>query len=299
MLELCGQGPVAGHRSPAVLQDLHAPVAQVDHGFDGEEHARTQFLTGAIVAVVQDVRGVMEHLSQAVTAEVAHDCAALALRIFLDGRADVADAGAWLDHADAAHHRFVGDVDQTLRLQLGLASIEHAAGVAVPAIDDDGDVDIDDVAVLQHPLPRNAMTDDMVDRSADRLREAAIVQRCGDGPVVGDVFMADAVQLSGGHARFHVGRDQVQGLGGQPARLPHALERLRPMQLDLSGVLARRLLGCDIIHGLRPPLGAGAGLSQSISTGRTALGYMASGVITQACATASTPASRARRKAVA
>ena len=44
---------------------------------------------------------------------------------------------------------FIGDVDEAARLQLDVADEIHAAGVAVPAVDDHGDVDIDDVAVAQ------------------------------------------------------------------------------------------------------------------------------------------------------
>jgi hypothetical protein len=42
------------------------------------------------------------------------------------------------------------------------ADHEHAAVVAVPAVLDDGDVDVHDVAVAQRPLVRDAV--------ADRLR---------------------------------------------------------------------------------------------------------------------------------
>jgi len=40
-------------------------------------------------------------------------------------------------------------------------------------------VDIDDVAVLQPLVARDAVADDVVDRGADRLRIAAIAERRG------------------------------------------------------------------------------------------------------------------------
>src|SRR5262245_38223614 len=39
VLELCGEGAVAGHRGPAVGEDLHMRAAQIDHRLDREEHA--------------------------------------------------------------------------------------------------------------------------------------------------------------------------------------------------------------------------------------------------------------------
>jgi hypothetical protein len=67
--------------------------------------------------------------------------------------ADVADMAARLGGGDAAHHRLVGDVAQPARLHADLAGEEHAAGVAVPAVEDGGDVDVDDVAVCSRLSP--------------------------------------------------------------------------------------------------------------------------------------------------
>src|SRR3546814_9206680 len=63
--------------------------------------------------------------------------------------ADVAQRRAGLHHLDAAHHGFVGHLDQAAGDDLRLADEEHAAGVAVPTVDDAGDVDVDDVAVVE------------------------------------------------------------------------------------------------------------------------------------------------------
>jgi hypothetical protein len=41
----------------------------------------------------------------------------------------------------------------------GLADVEHAAGVAVEAVLDHGDVDVDDVARLEHLVAGNAVAD--------------------------------------------------------------------------------------------------------------------------------------------
>src|SRR3546814_4208681 len=84
--------------------------------------------------------------------------------------ADVAQRRAGLHHLDAAHHGFVGHLDQAAGDDLRLADEEHAAGVAVPTVDDDGDVDVDDVAVVETlVIAGNAEADDVVHRGADRL----------------------------------------------------------------------------------------------------------------------------------
>ena len=77
----------------------------------------------------------------------------------LDRAADVAEMRAGLHRADAPPHRLVGDFAQPLRLDRRLADVEHAAGVAVKAVLDHGDVDVDDVAGLEPLVAGNAVAD--------------------------------------------------------------------------------------------------------------------------------------------
>src|SRR5690606_14488218 len=120
------------------------------------------------------------------------------------------------------------------------ADVVHATGVAVPAVLDHGDVDVQDVAVLQHlALAGDAVADDVVDRGADggRERDAAgtaavtAVGRVGLRDV-DDVFLADAIQFGGGHAALHVRGDDLQDCGGQPPGHPHLLQLGRGLDVD-------------------------------------------------------------------
>ena len=149
VLELRRGRAVLGHRGPAVGKHLHLVAAGVDHGLDGEEHALAQGQPGAGLAVMQDARRVVEHPADAVAAEIAHHRKPVVFGVALDGVAEVAQGRPRADDRDAAHHRLVGDIDETLRLHPDLvAEGEHAAGIAVPALQDHGDVDVQDVAGL-------------------------------------------------------------------------------------------------------------------------------------------------------
>ena len=50
---------------------------------------------------------------------------------------------------NAQHQAFVGDLHQLGCLHRGLADQEHAAGIAVPAIDNHRHIDINDIAFFQ------------------------------------------------------------------------------------------------------------------------------------------------------
>src|SRR3954469_13721757 len=250
MLELGRQRTIAGDRGPAVAQHLHAIAAQIDHGLDGEEHAGLQGNAAAGLAVMDNVGQGVEHLAQAVATEVAHHGALLlAFGIRLDGIADVAGGGARLHRRDAAHHGFIGDLDQPFGPALDLADRIHARGVAMPAVQDDGDVNVHDIAVAQRLVVGNAVADHMVDGGADGVAIAAIVQAGRGGAMGDDVVISGLVQGGGGDTRFDQRHQQVQHLGGQPAGPAHTLEIggivHRNREMGLAGGFENLRLGQD------------------------------------------------------
>src|SRR6185437_961485 len=208
----------------------------------GEGHALHQLEPLPGTSVVQDLRLLVEASPDAVPAELAYHAVAVGLRVTLHGVADIAQRGARTHGVDALPHRLVGDVAQALRLHRGLARIEHAAGIAVPAVLDHGDVDVHDVAVAQHLVAGHAVADLVVHRGADRLGVGTmagrrIVQRRGDRVLHLDhVVVAQLVEVARRDAGLHVGRDEVEDLGGELARHPHSLDLLGRLHL----VRARR-----------------------------------------------------------
>src|SRR5690242_9213011 len=124
-------------------------LAEIDHRLDGEEHARLERNAFAGPADVDDVRFVVKHAAESMAAEIANHAHALRLHEALDGMADIAGRRARLDRGNAAHHRLVGYLDQPFGLPRDRADRVHPAGIAVPAVHDESDVDIDDVAFFQ------------------------------------------------------------------------------------------------------------------------------------------------------
>ena len=78
----------------------------------------------------------------------------------------------------AQPHAFEGDFAQAFGLDRSLTDHEHPAGVAVIAVLDRRDVEIDDVAVLQYPVARHAVADLLIDRGTDRFRIRVVTGRC-------------------------------------------------------------------------------------------------------------------------
>ncbi|MNP18671.1 hypothetical protein D3C76_1111620 [compost metagenome] len=166
-------------------------------------------------------------------AELAYHREAVLLRVLLDHFADVTQAAARFHQFDGHVHAFLGDLGQALGPLRHVADMEHAAGVAVKAVLDDGDVDVQGVAILQRFFVGDAVADHVVDRGADRLREAFVVERGRDGLLlVDDVVVADLVQLIGGNARFDMFSNHFQHIGGQFAGDAHFCDVLGGFEGD-------------------------------------------------------------------
>jgi hypothetical protein len=123
--------------------------ALVEHGFDREGHAGLQAYAFAALAEVGDV-GVHVHVAaDAVTAEVSYDCVACACRELADRCTDVAEACIRSDLFDARPECALRGFDESCSVVADLADHERRGSVTVKATVERGDVDVDDVAVLQ------------------------------------------------------------------------------------------------------------------------------------------------------
>src|SRR6476646_4109386 len=112
----------------------------------------------------------MEYASHAVPAEVAHDSTSLpTFGIGLNGVPDVAGGCVRFHGGNAAHHRFIGDVHKPPCFELDVSDQIHAAGVAVPAVDNHGHIDVDDIAVPQRLFVGNSVAHHMVDGGAEAV----------------------------------------------------------------------------------------------------------------------------------
>ena len=189
---------------------------------------------------MHDLRVFVEATADAVPAEFAHDGKTFGFGVALDGMADVAEGRTGAHHADAAPHRFVGNVHQAAAENADVANEVGAVGVAVPAVFDDGDVYIDDVAVFQGFVRGDAVADDVIDRDAGRGREgrAAVVEAGGDGLLdVGDVVVTAAVQFGGADAGNDVRGNHVKHVRRQAPGDAHFGEVGLAFQGDGHGFL--------------------------------------------------------------
>ncbi len=216
------QTAVLGDDGPIIRQQLHMAFAGIDHWFDGERHAGLQCLTGTRLSIVQDLRILVKFPANTVSAIFPHDGIMARFSVLLDGMTDVPETYPRLDHFDADFHAFIGGLDQPLRQHRWRAHEKHLAGVPMVAILDDGNIDVDNVAVLELLDARDTVADHVVDGRADGFGKSLVIQGRRDGFLgIDDIVVADAVKLIRGDPGLYVRRYQLQHVSGQAAGHAH------------------------------------------------------------------------------
>ncbi len=148
------------------------------------------------------------------------------------------------DLADAQPHRIEGDFAQALGLDRRGADIEHAAAVAVEAVLDDRDVDVDDVAGLEGLLTGNAVAHDVVDGGAQRrgvgtvARRRVIEGRRNHLLHVDLMIVRDAVELARGDTRAHVRRQKIEQLRCEASGDAHLRDLFLVLYCNRHGIHA-------------------------------------------------------------
>ena len=114
----------------------------------------------------------------------------------------IAQMAPWLDSGKARFHALACHIDQALTLRRHLAHAEHTRGIRVIAVQNGGAVHVDDIALYQDlVIRRDAVAHHAVDRRADALGKALVIERRGNGAALDRVLVHPAVDVAGGAAR--------------------------------------------------------------------------------------------------
>ena len=213
MLELSCAGQVFRDSRPPIVPVGGAWAAQSNHRLNGECHSRPHECCGQRVIHVWNLQTRLKNIADSMAAIVADNPHALGVGIGLDGLSDGSNRKAWFHGADALPEGLMGDADEVCRLFVDGAHGEGGIGVAMHAMEEEGDVNVEDVSVLERATVRDAMTDDFVGRGADGFGEAAIIECAWIAAEGDDGFMRKEVQLVGGHSGANGLAGEFQNLG--------------------------------------------------------------------------------------
>src|SRR6266566_5846940 len=126
VLEMGGQGAVAGHDRPAVRLDRDLMAAEGQHRLDREADPGHELHPANPGSIVRKLRLLVHLGPDAVADELTDDAVAAGRRGVLDRRRDIAEVGPRHGRGDPGHHRQAGRVDQVGDLRVGRTDHERA-----------------------------------------------------------------------------------------------------------------------------------------------------------------------------
>ena len=178
MLELRSPATVCSDTGPVVGPRLVLVGPESDHRLDSKAHARLRLADGLVLGVMGNIRSAVEELVDAVAAVSLHNATVVCFGDLFDRVAVVSEEGAGLDELDRLFQAVAGGLDDAhaVGVLVGFADVVGFVQVAVEAAVVEGDVDVEDVAVLKGALVGDAVADDFVGRCADGLGEVAVVE---------------------------------------------------------------------------------------------------------------------------
>ena len=98
---------------------------------------------------MEHLRFLVKDLANTVTAVLPHNRIIVGLGMLLNHMAKISQRGTRLDECQSLVEALLRDANQSLGVWCDLANTDHDAGIAMPAIFDHCDVDVDDVAVAE------------------------------------------------------------------------------------------------------------------------------------------------------
>src|SRR6266852_37440 len=145
---------------------------------------------------------------------------------------EMSQVTARLRLADADVQRFLGDLDQAVVLLADLAHADRDADIRPEAVKHQAEVEADHVAGGDPAVAGDAVHRLVVDGHADRLREAVVAQKAGDGAAVSDELVGDAVQVRSAYAWRAGVLQGRQHRREQAARAGHQIDLVLGLEVD-------------------------------------------------------------------
>lgn len=198
VLKLSGKAAVLGADGPAIgLVDLGFPDTLVDHWLNRQTGAwADDGFAGLQIGEVRDTRFLMKIAADSVPLEFANHLKALIPSKTVDGSANIDDSAKRLDGTDADPHRIERNLHESLGIWRDLADQKRFGRIAVPPIDDRGEIDVDDVSLAQDVVIRDSVANNLVDAGANRVWVAVVTQTGRRMAVLNRVVVSELVDLS-------------------------------------------------------------------------------------------------------
>ena len=167
VLEMRGGLAVGGDGGPLVRKDADFFGSQIDHGLDGEGHARFEFWADAAFSKIGNLGIFMETAADAVSNKFANDAEAIFNGFGFDKVGDISNSVARTNKTNGIIKDCFRDRQETLGGGVGYSNRNGSGIVANPAVTNYSDIHLDNIPVLDTAGTTDAMNDLFIETDAN------------------------------------------------------------------------------------------------------------------------------------
>lgn len=204
MFEMGGKGSVSAAYGPVVFAVKgNAPGADVDHGFNADDHSSAQQRGSSGTTEIRDFRFFMHFFTAAMSDQVSHHAETGLFDDLFDGAADVIDAIAVKCRSDSGEEGLFGDCQQAGCLSGSGDSSANGTGI-VTGVAAQGypDIKADQITLSDDPVgSSNAMNDFIIDGNTDLSREAIVSKKRAFSAGFPDEAFREVIEVGAAQAR--------------------------------------------------------------------------------------------------
>ena len=228
---------------PVVPPRFVGGAPQIDHGFHRKDVSDFHDALGLVFGVVRHVGDGVEQAANAVTAVRPDDATLLRFGRLFNDRSQVSVQGAGFDLFERVCQTVKGGFHQSSSVVIHVADAKGFVQVAVVATGVvDGNVQIDDIPVLNLPIVGNAVADHFVHGRADGFGKVVVIQRRRVHVALQTGLVHDAVNLVRRDAHAHGPGALIQHLPSHATGVPQPRGVVRLLELAVLRVHANAVV---------------------------------------------------------
>ena len=165
MLKLRRSGSITCNSCPIIRPSLVLIATQANHGLDGEGHAFSAFADSFVFSIVRHIRRTVKQGVDSMPAVCLDDGQLLVLGVLLDDIAEFLDGNSGFDVIDGFGKALPSGLYEPDIVRIGFGFVSNIVSlvqITVISFVEKRNVDVQNVAILQHSLVWDTMADNFI-----------------------------------------------------------------------------------------------------------------------------------------
>src|SRR3989338_809861 len=177
MLKMAGALPICRYHCPTILQRLYFPASHIEHGFNRQDHTRTQYWPFTRPTKIGDQRIFVQIFTNTMPVKFSNNRKTIGFSDLLNRRRNITQVISRASLPDTSLESLPGCVHQPGIFFFNLTYRKGSGRVAAKSINLTAHINTNNVPLPENLISRNPMHDFFIDRDTGRMLIAAITDK--------------------------------------------------------------------------------------------------------------------------